>query len=211
MIHEGSLFLPLKNYLQRLKDVVINTERIKNLDLLCTTMLQKNKEDVFPNLNFICTHNSRRSTIAQIWAKTMAFSFDLPIDCFSGGVEITAFNLRAVKAMRRAGFQIIGKGSDNPIYSVAFTDAVDPLNTFSKKFDDPSNPSSKFIAVMTCAHADENCPVIYGAEARIPVRYVDPKIADDTPEESETYDARVLQIGAEMHYLFKSLAQNLNR
>mgnify|MGYP000733479600 CR=1 FL=1 len=58
-------------------------------------------------LNFICTHNSRRSHLAQIWAATAAYYYAIPnIQTFSGGTEATAFNPRAVAAMERAGFKI---------------------------------------------------------------------------------------------------------
>ena len=69
-----------------------------------------------------------------------------------------------------------------------------------------SNPT-KFAAVMTCAHADENCPFIPGAEQRIPVRYKDPKAFDDTPEEKVAGIAnKSIEIATEMHYIFSSIA-----
>lgn len=159
-------------------------------------------------LNFICTHNSRRSHISQIWAATAAAYFGLDgIGAYSGGTEATAFNPRAVAAMERAGFQIINPGGDNPHYLVSFSPDVSPIESYSKTFDDPANPQKEFAAVMTCSDADENCPFIPGTELRLPLTYDDPKAADNTPEESARYDERVRQIGREIFYAMQLVTQ----
>jgi arsenate reductase len=124
----------------------------------------------------------------------------------SGGVEITAFNERAVASLKRFGFRISATGVENPIYSVSFSSEADPIKAFSKLFDDPVNAAEQFAAVMTCSHADENCPFIPGTEKRIAVRYEDPKAFDDTPQESEMYDQRSLQIATEMAFVFSRIS-----
>ena len=154
------------------------------------------------NLNFICTHNSRRSQLAQVWGKVAASYYGLEINSFSGGVEVTAFNKRAVECLKRAGFEIEKEGDENPIYSVYFAEKEGALNTFSKVYDYHENSSDKFAAIMTCSHADENCPFIYGAEVRLQVRYEDPKAFDDSPQEADKYDERSRQIATEMFYVF---------
>lgn len=156
-----------------------------------------------PRLNFICTHNSRRSQFSQIWAQTAAAFFAIDVECFSGGVELTAFNERAVASILRCGFKVEKEGEINPKYSVYYETKSKPIVAFSKLFDDTPSP---FAAVMTCAHADENCPFIPAAECRIPVRYDDPKAFDDTALEAEKYDERSIQIASEMFYVFRNLA-----
>ena len=156
-----------------------------------------------PRLNFICTHNSRRSQFSQIWAQTAAAFFAIDVECFSGGVELTAFNERAVASILRCGFKVEKEGEINPKYSVYYDTKSKPIVAFSKFFDDTPSP---FAAVMTCAHADENCPFIPAAECRIPVRYDDPKAFDDTALEAEKYDERSIQIASEMFYVFRNLA-----
>lgn len=157
-------------------------------------------------LTFICTHNSRRSHLCQIWAAVLARYFGLDqVVCFSGGTEATAFNPRAVAAIRRAGFRVEDPGGENPRYRIYFDEESDPLVCFSKTFDDPGNPQENFAAVMTCSDADRNCPFVPGASLRVTIPYVDPKQADDTPEETETYDERCLQIAAEMYYLMSEV------
>ena len=156
-----------------------------------------------PRLNFICTHNSRRSQFSQIWAQTAAAFFAIDVECFSGGVELTAFNERAVASILRCGFKVEKEGEINPKYSVYYDTKSKPIVAFSKLFD---NTPSPFAAVMTCAHADENCPFIPAAECRIPVRYDDPKAFDNTALEAEKYDERSIQIASEMFYVFRNLA-----
>lgn len=156
-------------------------------------------------LNFICTHNSRRSQFSQIWAQVAAAYYDIPAHCFSGGVETTAFNERAVASIKRSGFGVDSNSTENPIYQVNFSDSHPAIQAFSKKYDDHTSPTSGFAAIMTCSDADENCPFIPGADARIPLRYEDPKAFDDTDKESIMYDERSLQIASELLYVFGRL------
>lgn len=159
------------------------------------------------NLTFICTHNSRRSHMSQIWAQAAAAFHRIPkVRCYSGGTEATAFHPNAVRAMRKAGFEITPRPDhDNPVYEITFAAEVDPLLIFSKTYDDEANPQSDFAAIMTCAHADENCPVVLGAAFRAAIPYDDPKEADGTPQEEQIYDDRCRQIATEMSYLFSSV------
>ncbi|KAA5541019.1 protein-tyrosine-phosphatase [Roseiconus nitratireducens] len=155
-------------------------------------------------LTFICTHNSRRSHLAQVWAKVAADACGLTgVQTFSGGTEATAMNPRVVDSLCRSGFQIQADNprSDNPTYLVRYSDAAPPLRCFSKVHDQPPNPTSGYAAVMTCSDADQACPVVAGCDLRSPIRYEDPKVADGSPAEADTYDARSRQIAREMFFL----------
>lgn len=156
-------------------------------------------------LNFICTHNSRRSQFAQIWAQTAAAYHNINARCHSGGVEITEFNERAVASLKDVGFQISFEEDANPLYSVSFSREVEPLKMFSKLYNDPTSPTNAFATVMTCSDADENCPVIVGAEKRLPLTYEDPKAFDNTLEETAKYKERSIQIATEMFYVFSKI------
>jgi arsenate reductase (thioredoxin) len=158
-------------------------------------------------LNFICTHNSRRSHIAQLWAQAAAYYYGVSaVECFSGGTEATAFNPRTVKAMKEAGFQISKtKEGDNPVYEVRFAEEAKPITAFSKKYDDPFNHMIDFAAIMTCSHADENCPLVMGASFRIAITYDDPKEFDNSPLEEVKYKERVRQVGTEILHVFSLL------
>jgi arsenate reductase len=186
---------------------LISNERKELLNQFAEYISKKLKDGKEVKLTFICTHNSRRSHISQIWAQTAAEYFGIPnIKCYSGGTEATAFNPRAVKAMEKAGFKIEKQDeSTNPLYLVYYSDDNEPIECFSKVYSDKYNPQKDFAAIMTCSDADENCPVVFGADARFPVRYDDPKQFDGTELEEEKYDERVEQIGREMLYVFSLL------
>ena len=137
------------------------------------------------NLTFICTHNSRRSRISQLWAQAASYYYNVSnVTCFSAGTEVTAFNPRAVKAMRHAGFEIEKEDDSlNPMYKVEISKSFDSVKSYSKIISDPFNEQESFAAIMTCSNADEACPVVHGANARFAVKYIDPKVSDDTPQE----------------------------
>ena len=198
----------LKKSIQTALDEEISKERKEVLHGLVEYIIKKRTENSVVNLNFVCTHNSRRSQFSQIWAYTAAAYFGIPANCFSGGVEVTAFNERAVASIERSGFLVTSTGETNPHYQVSYHKEASPLLVFSKLVEDPINPSLPFAAVMTCAHADENCPFIPGTEQRIPLRYEDPKRFDNTPMEVEKYDERSLQIAAELFYVFKRVSKS---
>lgn len=182
-------------------------ERKATLKQLTKFVEDKIKSGQKAYLNFICTHNSRRSHLSQIWAQAAAHYFNVPgVVCFSGGTEATAFNPRAVKAMQDAGFSIsIFAHGENPVYEVKFSEKAPAIRAFSKKYDDPFNHSKDFAAVMTCSHADENCPFIPGASTRIALTYDDPKDFDNTPQEVAKYKERVHQIGRDILYAFSQV------
>lgn len=163
-------------------------------------------------LTVICTHNSRRSHIGQLWLAAAASYYGVEgVATYSGGTEATAFNPRAVAAMRRAGFGISGDETEtNPHYTATLGNGLEGITLFSKKYDDPANPQQGFAAIMVCSDADEACPFIPGADKRFAIRYDDPKASDGTPAEAATYDERCRQIGREMLFAMRHASASLN-
>ena len=160
-------------------------------------------------LNFICTHNSRRSHLAQIWAQTAAAYYTINnVFCYSGGTEVTAMFPIIAKTLENQGFKInvISEGS-NPIYSVQYNANEHPIIAFSKNYDNAFNPANAFGAILTCTQADAGCPFVAGAEQRFPITYKDPKEFDNTPEQTEQYYKRSFQIATEMFYVFSQIKQ----
>lgn len=195
----------VKGYLSGLSLSEVSEDRMPVLEELISYI-----EDVLENhtevkLNFICTHNSRRSQFSQIWAQAAADFVGVKARCFSGGVEVTAFNEAAVDALTQVGFEFTKEGETNPRYTAVGIGG--DLEMFSKTFDDASSPSDDFAAVMTCSHADENCPFIPGADARIPLRYEDPKRSDGTPEQQAVYAATSEEIATELLYVFNEVKE----
>lgn len=155
-------------------------------------------------LIYVCTHNSRRSQMAQVWSFIISRNHGFhDIRSFSAGTEVTAFNERALEAISRAGVTIeqMSEG-ENPQYRIHSSDDVRTLLTFSKLIEDPINPVNNFATIMTCSAADDNCPIIAEADERISLRYADPKTSDGTPDEEKIYDERCFQIATELMYVF---------
>ena len=190
------------------------TDRIEILDPFVSRITESIAQNAPAHVNFICTHNSRRSHLSHVWAQVAAYHFgiDQAIKTYSGGTEATACNERTIAAFQRAGFVVETTDcSDNPRYSLGFASDESPIIVFSKVYHDTSvgNPDENYIAGMCCDDVDQKCPVVQGATARIPLYYVDPKIADDTAQESEVYDERSNQIASEMFYVMRSVSQRI--
>ena len=193
-------------YLQSLlenKDHV-RTERKELLTNIADYVSNRVKAGEGVNLIFICTHNSRRSHLSQLWAQVAADHYHIPgVRTFSGGTEATAFHPNAVSAIERAGFDITTKDTgDNPVYQVSFDPTGTIQEVWSKAYDSQDNPNAAFGAIMTCSSADANCPVVLGSDIRVALTYNDPKEGDGTPQEAELYDERCKEIALELFYCF---------
>ncbi|WP_371271858.1 low molecular weight phosphatase family protein [Flavobacterium sp.] len=206
---QSILFSEIENCIKQLNLASISTERKKMLQPLIAFIQAKvtNKESI--RLNLICTHNSRRSHLAQVWAQTAAAYYNLKnVFCYSGGTEATAMFPMVGKTLENQGFKIkmLSEGN-NPVYAIKFSKNEPAIIAFSKTFEDDFNPESNFAAIMTCSQADEGCPFILGAEKRIPITYDDPKVFDNTPQQAEKYEERSVHIATEMMYVFSQINQ----
>lgn len=196
----------IKNYADELvkQFETIPNERKAILERISNYIRSKQEQNKPVNLVYICTHNSRRSHFGQIWARVAADYFEIKhVNTYSGGTEATAFNINAISALQRVGFNVQKTThSENPIYHVYHNDGDEPGICFSKVYDNPHNPGSEFAAIMTCSDAEENCPFIPGVELRVGTTYNDPKEFDNTPLQDEKYDERCRQIALETLYAF---------
>lgn len=201
---QPQLYPEIIDTIQNLKPENITAERKLILKPLIDFIQTKVENQQEIRLNFICTHNSRRSHLSQVWAQVMAFNFGISnVVCYSGGTEATALFPMVAETLQNSGFHIqsLSKG-ENPVYAIKFAENQHPIVGFSKGFDDAFNPKSNFAAIMTCSQADEGCPFIPGAEKRIPLTFEDPKAYDNSPEQVEKYKERSLQIATELGYVF---------
>lgn len=208
MIAKHSILFPeIEMVIKGLKPESITDERKDKLHQLTDFIQSKVDTNQEIRINFICTHNSRRSHLFQVWGQTMANFFNIKnVFCYSGGTEATALFPTVAETLQNSGFQIKTiSQNENPIYSIKFSDNEHPIIGFSKKLDDDFNPKSEFAAVMTCSQADGGCPFIAGAVKRIPITFEDPKIFDNTPQQDEKYNERSLQIATELFYVFSQI------
>lgn len=185
----------------------VDLERKTILQPLIDYIQQKANSGADINLNFICTHNSRRSHLAQVWAQVASAYFNIPnVHCYSGGTEETSLFPKVAETLTNQGFTIFKIAeTDNPVYAIKYGDNALPIIGFSKQYDSPFNPASAFVAIMTCSQADGGCPFIAGAEKRIPITFEDPKISDGSPEQVQVYAESSLQIATEMFYVFSMI------
>jgi arsenate reductase len=206
---ESVLFSEIENVIKNLNIENISAERKKIVQPLVDFIQTKATNQQQIRLNLICTHNSRRSHLSQVWAQTASAYFNIKnVFCYSGGTEATAMFPMVAQTLENHGFVIktISEGS-NPVYSIKYAENKHPIIGFSKTYDDAFNPQSEFAAIMTCSQADEGCPFIAGAEKRIPITFEDPKAFDNTAQQVEKYKERSLQIATEMFYVFSQIQQ----
>lgn len=208
------MYQSINNYCQQLEANFssIDEKRKVLLESLSDYFYLKYQQQITPQAIVICTHNSRRSHLGQLWLAVGATYFNLPnIQTYSGGTEATAFNPRAVAALERVGFNIKNTTpkADNPIYHITWQTTQTPYQAFSKKYEDAPNPKSNFAAIMVCTDADEGCPFVAGTDFRLALPFDDPKAFDGTALESQKYDERCQQIGCEMFYVLKKVVEKL--
>jgi arsenate reductase len=194
-----------------LQSMEISNQRKEVLQPLINFLQERVNTSEAIHLNFICTHNSRRSHLAQVWAAVAANHYGFTqINHYSGGTETTAVYPQIVATFEQQGMDVIPVSEGkNTVLAVIWTDTVAPVIAFSKTFDHAFNPAQNFAAVMTCSHADENCPFIPGALGRFALDYADPKAFDNSEDKAERYVERSRQIGSEMLYVFSQIKSDV--
>ena len=207
MTMKTKLFQELESVAITFKFDSITPDRKAVLQPLIDFIQDKHSAQKEVRLNLICTHNSRRSHLSQVWAQAAAAYYGIKnVFCYSGGTEATALFPVVAETLKHSGFKIhmIAEGV-NPVYAIKYSDNEHPVIGFSKTYDDEFNPSGAFAAILTCSQADGACPFISGAEKRIPITFDDPKAFDNTPQQAEKYQERSLQIATEMFYIFSQI------
>lgn len=203
----------IASYLSDIKKELNSSEpdrHATHIDSIAQWIADEQKAGRKPNLNFICTHNSRRSQFAQTWCVMVQAWLDLDVaNAYSGGTEVTACNERTVAALKRAGLSASSEGDTNPVYTITDPESGASIQLWSKTFDDQANPTDRFAAIMTCDHADDNCPFIPAAALRLPLTYTDPKFADDTGEEESAYDETCRMIATDMIRIFSRVKDRM--
>lgn len=190
-------------------DLITETRKqeLENLALVIDESLtQFGKAEI----TVICTHNSRRSQLGQLWIKVAAIHYGIKnIYTFSGGTEATSFNFRMVNAVKEYGFKVKQLDENtNPKYQIPLDETDESMDIlYSKVYSENYNPQTNYIAIMVCSQADEGCPFIAGAYKRISLPYLDPKEFDDTELESIKYLEKVKEIGREMLYTVSKITK----
>lgn len=203
-----ALLTGLEATIARFAEVTISAERLASLEQLSEGILPLLDAGKTPHLNFICTHNSRRSQLAEAWGHAFIEKFDLNMTSSSGGTEATAFFHSSKVALQELGFLV---DETQEFTRLHVSSGAEGYKMFSKTWDNSFNPQEDLVAVMTCSHAEQNCPFIPGAILRIALPFEDPKRFDDTPQAAEEYRKTALLIGAELNVVFTYLSTKISR
>src|SRR5690606_38168376 len=92
-VNMNRLLPKLQAFVEKLEVLKIDVNRQVLLQKASIYIQNKLRNGEGVSLNFICTHNSRRSQLSQVWAQTAAFYFGIDrISALSGGMETTAFH-----------------------------------------------------------------------------------------------------------------------
>lgn len=184
--------------------MVLSAERKEILQPLIAAIKASLDSDKEAIVQFICTHNSRRSQTAEFLLDVFSREYNLNLTALSAGTESTAFNSRMVDAIQSFGFDLLEYGDDrNPLYIYKIKN--DDLYYYSKRYDEELIAFDKKIVVTVCGDAEENCPLIPGTFKRLHLGYIDPKHADNTDQETEVYQNKVQEIGLEMLHIVQTL------
>ncbi|NOR29272.1 MAG: hypothetical protein GQ540_12160 [Lutibacter sp.] len=198
-------------FIDALSDLQIDKKRIILLESIATCIVNELKQHKNVHLNYICTHNSRRSQLAQIWSNYASNYFKINnIENFSGGTAVTSFFRNTVKTLQEVGFkfQLLEFSHQNPEYLISYKNCTNPIIGFSKLYDHEHN-KNPYIAITTCTNADENCPFIPDAVQRFHLPFNDPKSYDNTLYQSEKYLEASKQIAGEIHFIFNIIKNSI--
>ena len=197
----------LLNTINQFKEEKISNERKETLKSLVDYIQLKRSKNETIRLNFICTHNSRRSHLAQIWAQTMSFHFGLQnVFSYSGGTQEKAIYSKVIETLKIQGFDVnCISNNENSIYAIKYDENEAPIICFSKQYNHDFNPKKHYAAILTCNSADDACPIVFGADVRVPIKYEDPKVHDGTDLANLKYIERSLEIGNEMCWVFSQI------
>jgi len=189
--------------IERISSLSIEESRLVVLDQLTEYLIQKSNALEAIHLNFICTHNSRRSQFAQFWSAFFCDQYSLDVKNYSGGTEVTACHPNVVHCLKTLGFEHlpIDIGQKNPIYKYDLG-AENEIELYSKLHTDAIQKGSSFAALMCCSEAGESCPFVAGTEIRLSLNYTDPKWSDQSNEAEQAYLDCCFTIASEMQYVY---------
>lgn len=203
--------ISLENFFENaFKKAIITDDKKNLLHTIAKAIVEEYKLKNTVHLNFICTDNSRRSQLAQVWCFYAAHYFNLNVNAFSGGIEVTAFYRNTVKTLQKVGFefQLVDFSHQNPTYQISIKNTHKRILGFSKMYNNPAN-TEPFMAITTCTNADVNCPFIPNASYRFHLPFADPKHADKSENQEEIYLQTSQQIAGEIYYIFNDVKRLL--
>ena len=185
--------LSLDKYIDNLDDIILRDYQKRRVKKISEEL--RGEINSCNKIVFICTHNSRRSQLCEVWGSILSKRFNLDLSFFSAGTEKTEVCGEAIKSLERAGIEIGIGGKIKLMHN--------QIELHSKTLDEIKE--DEFIAIMTCSDAEKNCPVEPRSKKNIKLFYDDPKKYDGTIEASVEYDKTCRLIASELNAIFKTL------
>ena len=150
------------------------------------------------NIVFLCTHNSRRSQLCQVWGSILSKIYNIDLKFNSAGTEKTEVYKTVFYCFSNVGVEI----KDSKVF---YRDLSLSLN--SKVLEEIQ--SDKFISIMTCSDAEKSCPSDSRSIKNISMTYQDPKVFDYTEKEKDEYLKTSKLIAKELNYVLKKLVDSI--
>ena len=176
------------------------------------TMAQSFANEAQLKVNFICTHNSRRSHFSEVLFRTAVNYYGLKnVKTFSGGTECTALFPEVAESFSRHGFKVVPIQAYNQQAYKIFIENLEREETtpilFSKIYNAEYNPQENYHAVMVCDSAHESCPVVHGSTQRHSLIFQDPKSSDGKQNQFQVYDRTLALIATELAFVARRIRE----
>jgi len=150
------------------------------------------------NIVFLCTHNSRRSQLCQVWGIILSKIYNIDLKFNSAGTEKTEVNKNILYCFSHIGLEVKGN-------KIIYEDLSISLHS---KLLDEIQPN-KFISIMTCSDAEKSCPSDSRSIKNISMTYQDPKVFDYKEKEKDEYLKTSKLIAKELNYVLKKLVDSI--
>lgn len=163
------------------------------------------------NINFIGENNAIISQICQVWAFLASKNFELNINSFSGGIEVTSFHRNTIKILQKSGFhfQLDNFSHQNPKYCISYNNEKVTILVFSKHYDNAIN-KEPFIPITTCEKSFNEFTTNTSFTNKCHLPYLDLKTIEGSVNKNEKLAAINEQITCEMYFLFSTLKNSLS-
>ena len=180
-------------FFYRLNNFSPEIKQKDRLELIANELNKKIKETNV--LVFLCTHNSRRSQICEVWGSIFSLIYKKEILINSAGTIKTSVHKEIFNVLKKCGVSV------NENEEIAFKNLLIKLK--SKTLDQID--AKKFIAIMTCSDAEKSCPIDSRSVKNINMFFKDPKVYDNTKYMEEEYLKTNSNIAEELNYIFKRI------
>ena len=188
----------------------IPDERKADLARLADYIRQRQAGDGGARITFICTHNSRRSHLAQVWAQVAAYYYAVP-RC--PPIPAARRSPRSTRERQRPfNVPVCGSRPTNPpqpIRAIEWRPVIAGRRSSVTRSGLTKLPIPRAASPPCLTAPKPTRPARWSAVAICDCRsaMMTPKAADGTAEEAAVYDQRSRQIGREMLYVMWLLKQ----